>query len=149
MSLQLQQTIECTLPGIELLFGNVTTLKECINAESATNTYFKYSEITKNWMSNALLGDCHVPCFQKSYSQSVKHFHKTALVDLENSNGEVFYLSMAFSSLDVETRTETLVYDLGSFLAAAGGHLGLFLGFSCFTSIWALISMLEHYFGRK
>ena len=72
--------------------------------------------------------------------------HNTALIDLVNSSGELFYLSLGYSSLDVEARTETLVYDVGNFLAAAGGNLGLFFGFICLSCIWSFISITEQYF---
>jgi hypothetical protein len=52
-----------------------------------------------------------------------------------------------FSSLIVEERVETLVYDVGSFLAAAGGNLGLFLGFSCLSVCLSLIKFLVNHFG--
>jgi hypothetical protein len=46
------------------------------------------------------------------------------------------------SSLIVEERVETLVYDVGSFLAAAGGNLGLFLGFSCLSVFLYIIKLV-------
>jgi hypothetical protein len=54
-------------------------------------------------------------------------------------------LGLAFSSLDVESRVETLVYDTGSMLAAAGGYLGLFLGFSCLTCLTSFVDLLTHF----
>jgi len=63
----------------------------------------------------------------KKSSQSVTYFPNTALIG-EISNVNQFYLTI---SLDVDTRIETLVYDVGSFFAAAGGNLG----FSCLTCI--------------
>jgi hypothetical protein len=48
--------------------------------------------------------------------------------------------------LDVEERIETLVYDVGSFLAAAGGNLGLLLGFSCLSTIFGFINWMQGHF---
>jgi hypothetical protein len=45
--------------------------------------------------------------------------------------------------LNIEEKTEALVYDFGTFLAAIGGNLGLFLGFSCLSLLLILISMFE------
>jgi len=44
--------------------------------------------------------------------------------------------------MDVEEKTETLVYDLGTFLAALGGNLGLALGFSCLSILLGIVNYL-------
>ncbi len=50
----------------------------------------------------------------------------------------------SFMTLDqVEERTETLIYDLVGVLAAAGGHLGLCLGFSCLTLVLTILEWIE------
>ena len=54
-----------------------------------------------------------------------------------------FHLKIDSSSLDVEEKVETLVYDIGSFLAAAGGNLSLMLGFSCLSVLLNIIILLE------
>ena len=50
--------------------------------------------------------------------------------------------------MDVKTKTETLIYDLGDVFSAAGGNLGLVLGFSCFGCIMELIKYVQWYFDR-
>jgi hypothetical protein len=45
----------------------------------------------------------------------------------------------------VEEKAETLIYHVGNFLAAAGGNLGLFLGFSCLSVLFELIKFAETY----
>jgi len=47
------------------------------------------------------------------------------------------------SSLFVEERIESYIYDLGNFLAAAGGHLGLSLGFSCLSALLTFVRYLR------
>jgi hypothetical protein len=54
-----------------------------------------------------------------------------------------FEMIVSFKSLNVEERTEHLVYDLGSVLAAAGGHMGLFLGLSCMSILLGFVKFLE------
>ena len=56
-------------------------------------------------------------------------------------NGTNAYLVLVYETLSVEEHFETLVFDFGSLLAAAGGNLGLFLGFSCLS---LLISFLDY-----
>jgi hypothetical protein len=57
-------------------------------------------------------------------------------------------LIISFNSLLVEEQIETLAYDFGNFLAAAGGNLGLFLGFSCLPMLLGFISIFKK-FGVK
>jgi hypothetical protein len=52
----------------------------------------------------------------------------------ELKNTSYYHLFYYFKTYLIEKRLEVLVYDLGGFLAAAGGNLGLCLGFS-FLSI--------------
>lgn len=122
-------------------------MRECTDFASAKNTYLKYLNITHEFLTNVWVDQCYAPCQRKSYSLSVKHYHNTSWVDVENvfSGKDEFYLSMAYSTQDIESRTETLVYDAGSLLAAAGGNLCLFLGFSCMTCIWTSVNIIEQY----
>jgi hypothetical protein len=55
-----------------------------------------------------------------------------------------FLIDLFYSTLVIEERVETLVYDVVNFLAAAGGHLGLFLGFSCLSVLLAAIQVLKN-----
>ncbi len=43
----------------------------------------------------------------------------------------------------MEERIESYIYDLGNFLAAAGGHLGLSLGFSCLSALLTFVRYLR------
>jgi hypothetical protein len=53
-----------------------------------------------------------------------------------------------YSSLSVEEHFETLVFDSGSLLAAAGGNLGLFLGFSCLSLIFSSLYYFSSLVGK-
>ena len=48
----------------------------------------------------------------------------------------------------IEEQIETLVYDAGNFLAAVGGNLGLFLGFSCLTMLLGIVKFVKKNWGR-
>ena len=56
---------------------------------------------------------------------------------------DAFLLYFYYNSIVVEERTETLIYDLINVMAAAGGHLGLCLGFSCLTLFISLLEYIE------
>ena len=55
----------------------------------------------------------------------------------------VFSIHLFYSTLNVEELVETLVYDRGNFLAAAGGNLGLMLGISCLSVLNVLINVFR------
>ena len=61
--------------------------------------------------------------------------HRNTFIDPLNEfefEPEKFYLlSFYWEYLGIEEHHEALTYDLSSFLAAAGGNLGLALGYSC------------------
>ena len=77
---------------------------------------------------------CPLPCSFIGYKVKVSYFHKNSYLAVElNSTNDNFHLFFYYSSLVVEKRVETLVYDIGGFLAAAGGNMGLMLGLSFLT----------------
>ena len=47
-------------------------------------------------------------------------------------------------SSHIEERVETLVYDFAGLLTSAGGNLGLMLGFSCLSVLFALINWIKY-----
>jgi hypothetical protein len=51
-------------------------------------------------------------------------------------------IAMSYSSLLVEERTETIIYDLECLLTSLGGNLGLFLGFSCFSTLVGVLKFI-------
>lgn len=53
-----------------------------------------------------------------------------------------YYLAFFWDALDVEEHHESLTYDLSAFLAAAGGNLGLALGYSCLSALVCLIEIV-------
>ena len=61
----------------------------------------------------------------------------------ENLSQQGVDLQLAYETLAVEERIETLVYDVGSLLSAIGGNLGLFLGFSCFTMLLGILKVVK------
>ena len=52
-------------------------------------------------------------------------------------------------TLFVDEKIESLEYDIGSFLAAAGGNLGLMLGFSCLSVMFTTVEYANKYLSTK
>ena len=129
----LTKELKCTIAGFDEFVYKCLHLPECSNQSEANtklqSTFFEFLEDPKS------LG-CKVPCERKSYNFEVNTIHMNSLLfegspELENSSYyHVFYY---FKTYLIEKRTEFLVYDLGGFFAAAGGNLGLCLGFSCLS----------------
>ena len=61
----------------------------------------------------------------------------------EDVDGQTFQLLFFYDYLDVEERVETLVYDIGNFLAAVGGNLGLAVGFSCLSVLLIAVEFIQ------
>ena len=65
---------------------------------------------------------------------------------------EYFHLFFYYSSMIIEKRVEALVYDLGGFLSAAGGNMGLWLGLSFLTILFTCLDWIRSaltYFNEK
>ena len=52
-----------------------------------------------------------------------------------------------YSTLNVEEQIESLEYDVGTFWTAAGGNLGLFLGFSVLSVFFSIFDYVQQYVG--
>ena len=57
----------------------------------------------------------------------------------------LYLLLFAYETLMIEEKVESLIYDFSSFLAAAGGNLGLFLGYSLFSAVELFVHLLKKY----
>jgi hypothetical protein len=58
-------------------------------------------------------------------------------------------VAVSYRSLLVEERVETIVYDLESLMTSIGGNLGLFLGFSCFSTSLEILKFIFKTFFEK
>ena len=108
-------------------------------------TYRKFNEITFNSEKKKWLSTCPVPCKQTIYTTKIRTIHRNTAFELsqEYENVYVFFFLISYDSFVIEVSVETLVYDIGSFLAAIGGNLGLFLGFSCLSMLFGFIKLFK------
>jgi len=68
------------------------------------------------------------------------HKNSLALKEEMFEDENVFLLFYFYTTLTVEEKIETLLYDFGGLMAAAGGNLGLCLGFSCLSILFSIIA---------
>ena len=96
-----------------------------------------------------MLEACPLPCQQKGYKSQMNYMHKNMYISFDEADtSKTFYFSILWESLLIEEKVETLVYDGINFVAAAGGNLGLLLGFSCFGLLQMLITYLKNWLKR-
>jgi len=125
-------------------------LPECTTKKIALSTVQVFTDHIDDYQSRTSEFGCPIPCEQKRFKYTLEYFSKNTWIEFDDGNesgDDIFELFVFFKSMDVEKRTETFVYDVGNFLTAAGGNLGLFMGFSCLTILIALIDNFNHYFG--
>ena len=128
---------------MEEFLGNSSHLTICRDNISALNTFNKFVDLAysverKNWFNS-----CPIPCQLTVYEAKQRNFHKNAFFDFYDK--QAFYFSVGYETFLIEANIETLVYDIGSFLAAVGGNLGLFLGFSCLSMLLGFVSMFKKF----
>jgi hypothetical protein len=121
-------------------------LPECSDMKSAVDAYYSLLSNIRFLHLNFPVNGCPVPCTQVSYKVEYDYFYQNTATNPRKVGPDTedrFRLKIYYKTLNIEEKTEALVYDFGTFLAAIGGNLGLFLGFSCLSLLLILISMFE------
>ncbi len=130
------------------MFGH-SNLTYCDDEDSAASTFWElYSNLIDLSNSPDDFG-CPVPCTKLTYTTTINYYHQNnwfydyfVPTEIENN----FALYVFFSTLNVQQQIESFDYDFASFLAAAGGKLGLFLGFSCLSVLFAVVNCVSKMF---
>jgi len=133
------------LLGIQLLVANNSLMKNCDDLETAEHLMTRVLYFSDT-MRKAWLQSCPIPCTQITHHLTTALFHQNINMNQENVKNyrnSGFIFSMNYDSFTMETTVETLRYDLVDFLTQAGGNLGLFLGFSCFSILISGIDLLR------
>jgi hypothetical protein len=63
--------------------------------------------------------------------------------DQTSDDRNIFNLIYYYVTLNTEQIIESLEYDFGNFMVAAGGNMGLFLGMSCLSVLFSLVECLQ------
>ena len=152
--LSLESNINCSIDGFEDFLGNLTRLDECRDRKAAAETFEKIEKVKKDFMGAAWKRGCPIPCSEISYVATLSFFHENSRLDPTGKKilSEIdfsFGIYLFYETMMVEEHLETLIYDVGEFLAAGGGNLGLMLGFSCLSVLWQIVSFVQNYFSKK
>ena len=141
----LKVKIACTVPGISTLIpanATISELHECPDRYSARYAITDIWYVFQGVIGNTSEYNCTLPCQHIGYNIKVMYYHRNSLYN-KFSDPKVFILYVNYLTLMVEDRTETLNYDVANFLAAAGGNLGLMLGFSCLSLLYLGLQCFE------
>ena len=143
----LKEKISCLIPGLEEFAQVLKSMRECNHISEGQNTSRIFaSSVLENheWKK-----DCPLPCSLTTFNYKLEYLHRSRWIDSQNSDGSELYKNttflffISFGSLLVEERSEALIYDGVTFIAAAGGNLGLFLGFSFFSVAISIVKMIQ------
>ena len=122
------------------------TLKYCDSLTAAQATMSEIYSVFQDFVSNFNKYNCPLACHQKSYTVKINYLHKHSWPEMKifprQWRETSAVVAIAFRSLLVEERVEAYVYDLENLMTSIGGNLGLFLGFSCFSTFAALLKIM-------
>ena len=87
-----------------------------------------------------------VNCAEPTYTTSAHRFSLyngiVNHIPLEKVNNTIL-IYLFYQSTDVKNSQQIPIMTFWGFISATGGSLGLFLGFSCLSSVWTLFDMFE------
>ena len=141
MRANLSKELHCVIPGFDKFFNEFLNLNECSDQLEGTEASRKYESIIFDFYQNPELYGCMRPCERNSYAieQTTYHFNSILWeVPPAIQDNNYYHLFYVYKTTSIEKQVEFLVYDLGGFLAAAGGNLGLCLGFSCLSILFTI-----------
>ncbi len=148
-----REDINCSIAGLDEFSKNETVLKECTDKNLATKVAIRLSEQSFVYLKSQQNHECLMSCTQTSYGFHLRFFHKNSLMnpdnhditpDIRSFEPNAFLLVLSYQSFLVEEKIENLVYDFSSFVSAAGGNLGLFLGLSLFSALQMCLQFVKN-----
>jgi hypothetical protein len=135
----LSKELQCTIPGFSEFDKKILNLTECADYLSGVNASKKYQTIIFDFYPNPGQFGCKPPCEKSIYTVNINTYHFNSILwegSPASRDGNYYHLFYYYSSNLVQKQVEVLVYDFGGFIAAAGGNLGLCLGFSCLSILF-------------
>ena len=131
----------CRIHELKSIVPKDVKMDECQNEEIASEILWEYGSFLADFVVKPWFYGCPVPCLQTNYKFTLDTLHKNTIKFPFYGPDDQSYHIFAhfFETFDVEEKIESLEYDFGNFLVAAGGNLGLFLGFSCLSVLLAIV----------
>ena len=141
----LKSQINCTIAGMKEIIPPNLILQECGDEYSARKSYDLYEVALQEFTSNMVEKGCPLPCSKTIFTAKIRFFHKNSILSTNLfANHRNSLLVQIYSKNEVaEESEEMLIYDFGNFVAAAGGNLGLFLGFSCLSAFLSFHNFIK------
>ena len=143
------QRLNCTIYNFkEYVNPAEVNLPVCNTTESAARTFDQMAQYSFVFLQSTRHSKCWAPCSQTSYNIEVDYLSRFSYMNPakpELLQSKHFHLDFFFKKIDIEERTETLVYDFVTLLSAGGGNLGLFVGFSCLSVLYTFYNCIEKY----
>jgi len=140
----LRPNISCTIAALETILPSQPDISPCKTLESAKKVYGTMDIIFNDFLTKMFEYGCPIPCSHKSFNYNIKYFHQNSWIESHNStqSQSAALVAVSYRSMLVEKRVETIVYDLESVMTSIGGNLGLFLGFSCFSTALEILKFV-------
>ena len=140
--------INCTIAPMKSIVPANSLVTECKDSYQGNITHWAFQEMFTYFADSPDKYNCPVPCIQISFDIVLDYFYDNTWIyseldfsDIEDINS--FTLVVFYDTLNVKQLIESFDYDLGSFLASAGGNLGLFLGLSCLSILLSFIKLAK------
>ena len=142
-----QSQINCTVAALSFTRYDTSSLSYCNETEQALDLNGLIYKLAQKTQTKQLCGSL---CNRTIYQSTLNYLSSNVLSKELKVYGNDWYIIWAFySSLYVQEKIETYVYEFDSILVAVGGSMGLFLGISCHTIIVAVLSLIFRMFHEK
>ena len=130
----------CRIQDMKSIVPKDVKMDECQKEKIASKIHWEYGSFLSGFVVKPWYYGCPLPCLQTNYKFTLDALHKNTInFPFYEPDYESYYIfTYYFATLNVEERFESLEYDFGNFLVAAGGNLGLFLGFSCLSVMFTI-----------
>ena len=142
----------CILPFMSDWISN-STLSECSSRSDSVKTFQIYSDFIHDFNQNMDSHGCPMPCSLITYNVATKYIHKNVQFNfneqVQKNTDDLFGLALIYDTLLIDKNVESYEYDSSDFLIYVGGNLGLFLGFSCLSTLIALLRYVSSFCLKK
>ena len=135
------------MPGFSEYITSYTTLLECADEKEGMLSLKAFQGVINEFVASPEKFGCPLPCERTMFTYDVIDTHQNSVIlqepeILAEEEDAPYIFYFFYKTFLVEQRVETLIYDFGGFLAAAGGNLGLCLGFSLLSILFNFTQLL-------